>query len=419
MTAPQESMMTMNHPAFVLNCHFNGLSIIRDLGRRGVPVYALDARKSVGTVSRYAQFRRCPNPLVSNDQFIDYLMEMGPKFEWRPVLIPTMDQWAMAIAHAKEQLEKYYICCVADPEVIDLCIYKQRFYEWALERGYPVPRSWKATDWQQVPDDAYPVAAKPEFRVSATNRSDAFQRSLSYTEQRLRPLLSPIDLAAFVERHEGHLSDFLIQEYVRGLSDQMLTIGVYADRRHEVRGLFTGRKIRGFPPDVGDCMAGESYEVPEELIDITQSICRDIGYHGIAEFEFKRDCDSGEIKLLEINPRTWSWVGITPACGVSLGWMAYQDLTGIGLSAGCHRSNAKTGEVKWVRITEDPLNCLRFNRSAGYPQWHHTLRSWWHSLEANRLVVAEFAKDDIAPGIWSVRQKIRELNLRRKSSQKP
>ena len=40
-------------------------------------------------------------------------------------------------------------------------------------------------------------------------------------------------------------------------------------------------------------------------------------------------------------------------------------------------------------------------------------------MEADRLVVAEFAKDDIAPGIWSVRQKIRELNLRRKSAKKP
>jgi hypothetical protein len=73
------------------------------------------------------------------------------------------------------------------------------------------------------------------------------------------------------------------------------------------------------------------------------------------------------------------------------------------------RSHAKTGEVKWVRIAEDPLNCVYFNKKAGFPQWHHTWRSWWHSLKARKLVVAEFAKDDFLPGIWSLRQKIREI----------
>jgi predicted ATP-grasp superfamily ATP-dependent carboligase len=399
----------MNHPAIVLNCHYNGLSIIRDLGRRGVKVYALDARKSVGTVSRFANFRLCPNPLVSNDEFIDFLLKIGPEFESRPVLIPTMDQWAMSISHAREKLEQFYIPCVADRDAIDKCIYKQQFYRWALEKGYPVPRSWKAADWEQIPDDAFPVAAKPEFRVSATNHSEAFQRSLKYTEERLEPLFSAIDVEAFVARHKDNLSDFLIQEYVRGMSDHMITIGIYADRNHRVRGIFTGRKIRGYPPDVGDCMAGESYEVPEQLIDITQSICAEIGYHGIAEFEFKQDSETGDFKLLEINPRTWSWVGITPACGISLGWMAYRDLTGMGLPDVCLRSHAKTGEVKWVRIAEDPLNCVYFNKKAGFPQWHHTWRSWWHSLKARKLVVAEFAKDDFLPGIWSLRQKIREI----------
>jgi hypothetical protein len=35
-------------PALVFNCHYNGLSIIQELGRHGVPVYALDTWQERG-----------------------------------------------------------------------------------------------------------------------------------------------------------------------------------------------------------------------------------------------------------------------------------------------------------------------------------------------------------------------------------
>ena len=59
----------------------------------------------------------------------------------------------------------------------------------------------------------------------------------------------------------------------------MFTIGVYADRNSDVRAVFSGRKVRGYPVEFGDCIAGESYWV-EELVEISKRL---LNYWGIQE----------------------------------------------------------------------------------------------------------------------------------------
>jgi D-aspartate ligase len=392
--------------ALVFNCRYNGLSIIRELGRRGVDVLALDCVRSVGTLSRYARYHRCPDPLVAEGPFIQYLLQMGPSFREKPVLFPTNDHWAIAISRHKERLSQYYLPCVADYSCVELVILKQRFYEWALGRGVPVPRSWRGAEGDQVPDDAFPLVAKPEYRRMSGNDPTAGGRSRILDRLRLTVLKSRGDLDRFVVEHRELLPFFLFQEYVRGLSDCMYTVGVYANCHHEVMGLFTGRKVRGFPPDAGDCIVGQVEDVPPEIKDLVKRVCKDIRYHGIAEFEFKRDAATGAFRLIEINPRSWSWVGITPACGVSLPWMAYADLTGAERVA-YTESTLPAGSVKWVRILSDFRNCLYSNRRLGYAEWHMTPRQWWKSLKAKRLVVAELALDDPLPGLYAACSMIR------------
>lgn len=218
---------------------------------------------------------------------------------------------------------------------------------------------------------------------------------------RLTVLRDRSSLDEFVTVHHEHLEHLLFLEYVEGLSDRMYTVGVYADRESEILGMFTGRKVRGFPPDIGDCRLGQVEEMPRELKDLVKQMCRDLGYQGIAEFEFKQDAKTGDSSLIEVNPRSWSWVGITPACSVSLPWIAYADLTGVEPMT-YTESAAPTGSVKWVRVLEDLPNCLIRNQAAGYADWDLSLCEWWRSLQADRLVVAEFSADDPLPGVYSV-----------------
>jgi len=408
----------------VFNCAYNGLNIIQELGRRGVDVHALDSFRNVGTTSRYATYHSCPNPTSDEEAFIEYLLDLESEFDDEPVLIPTNDHWAAAIANHRERLAEHYRPCVADGETVDLLLDKRAFGDWAEQRDHPVPRSWEGEEVREVPDDAFPVAAKPGdardapdmmyrsklirtidkiFGTDAGNPDEdpeeLGEKAQLYQDLRLEVLEDRAELEEFVETYPEIADEFVYQEYVRGMSDEMYTVGVYADEG-EVEGLFTGRKVRGYPPDIGDCKVGQAESVPDRLVETTREMARDLGYHGIAEFEFKRDAETGAFYLIEVNPRSWSWVGITPACGVSLPWMAYADHAGIE-EFSYTEADVPDGSVKWVKAFEDLANCLVFYRDT-HPEWTQSPSEWWESVRADDLVVAEVSLDDPLPIGYSV-----------------
>jgi predicted ATP-grasp superfamily ATP-dependent carboligase len=416
--------------ALVFNCAYNGLSIIQELGRRGVDVHALDSFRNVGTTSKYATYHACPNPTADEEAFVSFLLNLAPTFDETPVLIPTNDHWASAVASHRERLADHYHPCVADGETVERLLDKQAFADWATERDYPVPRSWQGDDIVGVPEDAFPIAGKPGdardapdmmYRstvVSLWNRltngsaeepdADLAREAELYEQFRLAVFDDREELDTFRETYPDLAADFVFQEYVRGDSDSMYTVGVFANEG-EVKGLFTGRKVRGYPPDIGDCKVGQAESVPDHLVETTRRMCADLDYHGIAEFEFKRDVETGEYWLIEVNPRSWSWVGITPACGVSLPWMAYAECSGRREFA-YTESSVTDGEVTWVKASEDLFNSLLFYRESK-PSWSRDPVEWWQSLDADRLVFAEGLPDDPLPVAYAVALAGRRLGL--------
>jgi D-aspartate ligase len=383
------------NPAFVFNCDYNGLSIIQELGRNGIPVFALDNCRSVGTFSRYAKFLKCQNPLYDEKEFIDFLLKIGRSFKKPPVLFPTNDPWALAIARNRGLLEEYYLPCVAEWPTTKMLIHKEEFYPWALDMGYPVPRIFQIRELLEGAESNFPIIAKPKYRRVNIQANDGITLDIfkKLDENRMVIIRSTDELKEFLLTQKDLISYFIFQEYVYGFADRMYTIGIYANKNHDVLGVFTGKKVRGFPPDIGNCMVGQSEEVPTELVKMVKDIVKESRYHGIAEFEFKKDARTEEFKLIEVNPRSWSWIGITPSCGVSLPMIAYADLTGISdIPYKC--SNARTGEVKYVKLLEDFMNCIYTNRKAGFPEYNMTIGQWWRSLDAKETIYAELCLDD-------------------------
>jgi predicted ATP-grasp superfamily ATP-dependent carboligase len=391
------------NPALVFNCHYNGLSIIQSLGRRGVRVYALDNVRSVGTHSRYAKFWRCPDPLVNEDAFITYLLEKAQKFTSKPVLFPTNDHWAMAISKHKKLLQKYYIPCVADWETVKMLVYKDQFYPWAIKHKYPVPLLYAKDELLIADSTIFPVIAKPKYRRISNLPQNVPNLSDKLDQNRMVILKNADALKNYIVMNEEILPYIIFQEYVPGMADRMYTVGIYANTEHKVLGEFTGRKVRGFPPDIGDCIVGQAEKIPAQITDLVTKIVTDLNYQGIAEFEFKRSLKTNEFKLIEINPRSWSWIGITPACSVNLPWMAYADLTG-RINISFTKSQIDNGDVKYINLLEDFLDCLHNNKKAGFPEYQMNIWQWMNSLRAKKKVFAGMCWDDPLPLLNAINQ---------------
>ncbi len=387
----------MKNKAIVFNCSYNGLSIIQELSKNGVECVAMDCVRGIGTFSRYATYQKCPDPRYEEEKFINTLENYCRSLDVKPVLFPTNDEWALAVSKYKRRLSEVAYICVGSHNSVGLMLSKDEFYRVGREKNFMTPNTWERDDLQKIKDDVFPIVAKAKYKavpdVGSKTVNDFLQKN------RLVLLESNEDLQNYVSANHEYLDHLVFQEYVHGMSDSMYTVGIYADENHKVKAVFTGRKVRGFPADIGDNIVGESCNVPKELVENTNSIVEELQYSGIAEFEYKKDAISGEYKLIEINPRSWSWIGITPFAGVNIPLIAYNDLTGNSSPEQSFRQNSET--VRYVKVYQDFLNCLlryRFSHSL----WVKSPREWYREIKSTKNVYAEMNRKDYLISILSI-----------------
>lgn len=400
-------MSSRRPKAIVFNTNFNGLSIIQELAGIGVECVAMDSVRSIGAFSRYAKYVKCPNPAENEMLFIEFLYSYCSSQELPPVLFPTNDQWATAVSMHKARLSEVARICVADWEAVSSVIDKNEFYRLGQDRGYMTPRTWEHSDLSQLPTDAFPIAAKPVYRRHSSSRlRPGFNEAMD--RLRLEVFRDSTELSSFLAQEQEWLENLVFQEFVPGLSNRMYTIGTYIDERHEIKALFTGRKIRGYPADIGDCVVGEVHSVPDELVRNAERIARDLQLTGIAEFEYKHNPDNGNFTLIEINPRSWSWIGITPACGVNIPVIAYHDLTGIRPAKTRTKSSSADGSVRYAKVIEDAINCW-WRYKSHERSWLMNPLAWRQSYRGKHVVKAEFYKSDYLVTFRSLLRGLKQL----------
>jgi D-aspartate ligase len=309
----------MRAAAFVIDVGWvNGLAAIRSLGRAGIPVLALDHRRSaLGFRSRYAEAILCPDP-QDEEAFVSFLAELGEGLERPAPLFPTHDEPLNAIARGMERLGDRFRYPFPPWEVLSRVQSKRAQLEAAAEAGVSVPRTLHPASVEEArlaaSELGYPVLVKP----SAT---EGFRRRFG------RPFRCENELELDQAYAQAEPFGPMVQEVVPGGDEGLYTLGSYLAEDGEALGLFCGRKLRQTPPGVGTCRVGEAVWI-EEVVQQGLSLLRALSFHGISQVELKRDRRDGKLKLMEVNPRLWQWHGLAAACGVDVPLIAYRDLVG-------------------------------------------------------------------------------------------
>ncbi len=89
-----------------------------------------------------------------------------------------------------------------------------------------------------------------------------------------------------------------------------------------------GVKIREHPIRFGTATLAESIK-EDALVPLAQKLLKQLNYTGVCEIEFLKDPTDGKFKLIELNARTWLWVGLAKACGVNYAVYLYNYLLNI------------------------------------------------------------------------------------------
>jgi len=393
MTATRE----VHNPVFIVGGLFPALGVVQSLGARGVDCWVCDPKRSIAAWSKYARYYQIPDPRKDTPGMISRLVALAQTLGNRPVIIPTNDHFAQALAHYRAKLEKVAIPCVAPEAVVDLIMDKRRFWEWASEHSLNCPSTIPAaafTDTLKLP-----VVVKPVNKSSFATKAEKLAHGKKPEDLRFTLIRSAEGWDRFRQENSDVLKDLIVQEFVPGTTADMYSIGVYADAESTIKGLFVGRKIRGYPAMYGNTKAGQNDAVPDHVLSEVSKIIGLLRYTGIAEFEYRREPDTDCFQLIEINPRCWSWIGITPATPVDIPWIAYQDLTGCELKPVYY--NREPGTVKYVYLLSD-LTSVLLRYRWDHPAWVMSPRKWWRSLSARTLVVAEYNQRDWPIVVWSV-----------------
>lgn len=125
---------------------------------------------------------------------------------------------------------------------------------------------------------------------------------------------------------------------------------------------------------------------------LTQSkkLLKALNYTGVCEVEYLKDPGDGQYKLIEINARTWLWVGLARACGIDFAKMVYDYVNGKERAY----PDGYEIDIGWL----NPWTDTAYSAKA-ILQGHLSIRAYLGSLMNGKTVSALFEKGDARPGM--------------------
>ncbi len=371
--------------AVVIGGDYQGLGIVRSLGRRGVPVLVLDNEHSVARYSRYASGAVHVANLRDEAATIACLLELGRRRGldgW--VLFPTRDETVAALSRHRAELAPWFRVATPEWDAVQWIWDKRNTYARARELDIAAPATWLV----RSEDDLEAVTADPPYVVKPAIKEHFFYATRvkawrANSRQELRHAFRRASAQVGAE-------EVMIQELIPGDGRQQFAYcAMFKDGR--ALGSMTVCRLRQHPPEFGRASTYvETVEAPH-LEEVSERFLRAIGYYGLVEMEYKLDPRDGRYKLLDVNGRTWGYHSLGAAAGVDFPYLLFADQLGLPTTQG----RARAG-VRWVRLATDlPVGLL--DAWAGRQRWS----AYWRSLRrANTEAV--FSRRDPWPGLVEI-----------------
>lgn len=385
--------MSIMPKAVVFSCsggHQGDISVVRALGREGVPVTVVSEYKdSLALISRYCKETIYVNNLTADyTKALDCLVGYAKKQTMKPLLFPTADPDLKIMSDLREELEKHYFLLIPNRDILGNCMDKRKFFDMAKKYKFTIPLTLLPNDLDDIlslsKKISYPAIIKPAVPSSWNQR--AIQEIVNEKKAIIVP--SSDELVALYTKIAAYNKEMIIQEYIVGSDDNHHDLHVYMNKNSEPIAVFTGIKTRIYPAYAGTGCFVESIYI-EDLAKQGIRMLKQVNFTGLANINYKKDSISKEYKLLEINPRISSWNILDSQCGVNLPFIAYADTVGIPFTP----PERQKENVKYVFVKSDLKAFLEYRKNGDWTLW-----SWLRSLRGKK-VYQMYASDDLKPFI--------------------
>ncbi|WP_119269069.1 carboxylate--amine ligase [Taklimakanibacter deserti] len=298
--------------AIILAGSHGAIALARVLARQKLDVWFLTNHTPLPRFSRaVAHWRNWSGPEKPGavDQLEDIVRR--EKLEGY-LLIPAADGDVKFVAQAHARLSRHLNVLLPDWSSLQWAGDKAQTYRRAAELGLAFPEVYPV---RSLADAAtmpmrFPVALKPSMRI-ALNR---FTRDKVWRADNREDFVRLYAEAASLVGPDC----VVVQELVPGDGECQLS---YAGLWWQGRPVssFTAQRTRQYPIDFSYTSTFVETIESEDVHQAAETFLSSIGHHGLCEIEFKRDPRNGALKILDVNPRPWSWFGLADAAGIDFG----------------------------------------------------------------------------------------------------
>jgi predicted ATP-grasp superfamily ATP-dependent carboligase len=362
------------------------------LGSAGVPVLALDPQPhAIGFSSRYVtQALVCPDPGDQEEEFLDFLEELGAHLSHPGVLFLTRDQDVSTVSRAEHRLRRHFHVPFAGWDVLGGIVDKRGQYAVARSVNVPLPLTRFPVNEREARGAAgelpYPVILKPAYHVRFAERFGV-KGLVAY---------NPDQVVDHYRRGVAHGYRMMIQEIIPGSADRLYTYGSYLNAQGEPLAEFTGRKLRQHPREFGTCRLGECCPAPD-VVHLGLRLLRALNFWGISQVEFKLDPRDDQFKLMEVNARNYQWQHLATVCGANLAHVAYQDALGMAVEPVSAEAYGRCWALALTDLAVTPGEILRGETS---------LWNWltsWRGVRVDGILSCR----DPRPGLRYLRSRVK------------
>jgi D-aspartate ligase len=371
----------LDRGALILGGAHGSLAVARSLGRRGIPVWFLTHDHPLARFSRYVlRSDRWSGP--DHPGAVDWLLWFARSH--------GLDGWTMfAAADAEVQFvaRNHAVLSgmfrlVTPPWAITRWTTDKRLtYQYARDIGVDAPWSHYPQSRDDIArvDCRFPVILKPAVH----EERNAFTQAKAWRADDRATLVARYTEAAALVGEQA----VVLQELIPGGGERQFSYAAVCDRGMPVASL-VARRMRQFPIDFGYTSTFvETIDQPE-VEAAARRILRSLEFSGLVEVEFKYDVRDGRYKLLDINARPWTWIGLGKAAGVDFPFLAWQLAQGEGPVPARGAAGAR-----WMHFSRDLVAAAQ-EAVAGSSSPLRYLSSF-----RRPLTFAAFAIDDPLPGL--------------------
>lgn len=296
-----------------------GLSLVRELGRAGIPVVgiALD-KQAIGLRSRYLHASHVlENP--RSEQGIEALRRIGEQYG-KGYLLTVSEantSWLIDNADRLGAIQPVLPSREAFAVVLD----KQRTLAAARSAGLDLPASECPADWREVEALAASFPFPAVLKWSDPNAVAGQLAAAGIELIKAEYVYGAAEFLAAAERYRPVGVWPLVQAYCpgAGLGQFFFMHAGKAVRR------FQHIRIAEWPPEGGFSSVCDAVPLDRfvELQERSVALLQAIGWEGVAMVEYRYDQRSGRAVLMEINGRYWGSFPLAMHCGAGFALLSY------------------------------------------------------------------------------------------------